>query len=74
MNTLYYLKNENGEILELNDMKNSVFNLTSDLGYSRSLSYVRVGEAFIKSSDAPEQKKIEMQYRTRRTIRNTRNL
>lgn len=59
MNTLYYLKNENGEILELNDMKNSVFNLTSDLGYSRSLSYVRVGEAFIKSSDAPEQKKIE---------------
>lgn len=61
MNTLYYLKNENGEILEINDGKNSVFNLTSDLGYSKALSYVKVGDAFIKSSDEPEQRKIEGQ-------------
>lgn len=61
MNTLYYLKNENGEILEINDRENSVFNLTSDLGYSKALSYVRVGDAFIKSSDEPEQRKIEGQ-------------
>lgn len=61
MNSLYYLKNENGEILEINDGKNSVFNLTSDLGYSKALSYVRVGDAFIKSSDEPEQRKIEGQ-------------
>ena len=59
MNKRYYLKNEKGQILDINDGKNSIFNLTSDFGISRSLSYSRVGNTFIKSKEEPEQLKLE---------------
>lgn len=59
MNSKYYLKNENGQTLEINDFKNSVFNLSSDLGISKKLAYSRVGNVFILNSEEPEQLKIE---------------
>ena len=59
MNKRYYLKNEKGQTLDINDGKSSIFNLTSDIGTSKTLTYSRVGNVFIKSKEEPNQLKIE---------------
>lgn len=59
MNKKYYLKNEKGQVIDVNDLKNSVFNLTSDIGTSRDITYSRVGNTFIKSKEELNQPKIE---------------
>lgn len=59
MNKRYYLKNEKGQILDINDMRKSVFNLTSDTGTSKNLYYNRIGSAFLKSKEEMKQLIIE---------------
>lgn len=63
MNKRYYLKNENGEILDINDFENSVFNLTSDLGTSKQITYNRIENTFVKNTEEQEQGKIEGQVK-----------
>ncbi len=59
----YYLKNELGKRCEINDLRNTVFNLKSDLGIEKQIEYVRVGSNFIKSKEEIVQKVISGELR-----------